>query len=53
MIEASVTLAGNAKLQYLCAILCSEAPFQFDTLCDQEGGTNTTHLNRIILGLVT
>ena len=47
------TITANAKIKYLCTLLCGETLHQFDTLCDQVGSTTTTHLNRIILGLGT
>ena len=50
-LEASGTLASSAKIQYICRVLCGEALHQFDTLCAQVESTNTTHLNRMILGL--
>ena len=50
-LEASVNLADNAKLQYLCMLLSGEALCQLDTLCAHLGSTTTTYLNRVILGL--
>ena len=53
MLEASVTLVTNAKLQYIRTILNGEELRQFDTFCDQLGITNTAHVRPIVLGVGT
>ena len=52
-LESSGTIASNAKLNYLCTLLCGEAINQYHTLCSQVGSMTTTHLNQFILGLGT
>ena len=50
-LEALVTLAASAKLQYLHTIFCGEALHQLYNLCVHIGSTTTTYLSRTILGL--
>ena len=52
-LKASGSHTTSAKIQYLLTLLHGEAIRQIDTLCVEVGSTNTTHLNRIILGLCT
>ena len=52
-LKDSGTLYANANIQYFCTILRGEALHQFDTLCAEAGSTTKTHLNRVILDLVT
>ena len=50
-LKDSVALAASAKTKYLCTLLRGEALCQLDTLYVEVGSMNTTHLNRIFLGL--
>ena len=53
MLKDLGTLNSIVKLHYMCMLLHGEALHKFDTLCAQVGSINTTHLNRIMLGLST
>ena len=52
-LEASGTLSANAKFQYLHTPLRGESLHEFDTFCIQIKRMTITHLNQVILGLVT
>ena len=42
-LNASGILADNVNLQYLCNLLCREAPLHFDTFCVQVVSTTMAH----------
>ena len=50
-IKALVNLTTRTNIMNPLTILHGEAIYQFNTLCDQVGSTNMTHLNSIILDL--
>ena len=52
VLNASVTLAVNSRINYRPTLLCVEALCQFDNLRDQVGSITMSHFNRVVLGLV-